>query len=264
MAGLLIDDKPVPTVARIDRAMQDVEAAVALIAQCEPPLADDAHSELFRQRLARAVNLLCSADRDIAVLKDELFITHGPYDADCLRQREYLPFEPQPMFQVNTDNTRFFAGGGGGHVGPMTIQEHLHRYSSAICGAAQSAAMALLVDEADMRQDPAAGSHGWTDYQLHLLNATAFVDEEEGHDLQAVRAIIAPNAKPLRVSVYVTTSDVNYTRASGKLQDAGIHFWLRTVSSRAGTGTPNGRMTTYEIFVRRDNEPEAKAALDSD
>lgn len=64
-----------------------------------------------------------------------------------------------------------------------------------------------------------------------------------------------------RVSVYVAMGDVNYIRASGKLQDAGIPFWLKMMGSSAGMMTPNGDLTEYEIFVRLEDEHEAKAAL---
>ena len=67
-----------------------------------------------------------------------------------------------------------------------------------------------------------------------------------------------------RVSVYVTMGDVNYTRASGKLQDAGILFWLKMLPSSSDLGTPDGSLTEYEIFVRREDEHEARAALGLD
>lgn len=67
-----------------------------------------------------------------------------------------------------------------------------------------------------------------------------------------------------RVSVYVTMGDVNFTRASGKLQDAGILFWIKMLSSSSDQGTPDGSLTEYEIFVRREDAQDAKDALGVD
>ncbi len=257
-------DESVPPLARIDRAIKDVEYALELVEQCQPPLPADADPEVFRQRLAQAVNLLCSAERDVDRLQDELLVTHATYDADCLRQRKYLPYEAQPMFQLDSDDGRYFSGRGSSFSGPLTIQEHLRRYGIALGEAAKEAAMALLADQSDMRQYPAE-SIGWTAYQMHLFGATSFADEEEGHDLETVRAIIAPDAPPLRVSVYVTQSDDDCTLASRELQEAGIRFGLRrTVISRGDPGTPHGRLTQYEIIVRQEDEQAAKTALGRD
>ncbi len=146
---------------------------------------------MFRRRLAQAVNWLCSAGRDVDRLQDDLLVTHATYDADCLQRREYVPYEAQPMFQLDSEDGRYFSGRGRSFSGPLTIQEHLRRYGVALGQAAREAAMALLADESEMRQDPTE-SIGWTDYQMHLFGATSFADEEEGADLKAVRAIIAP------------------------------------------------------------------------
>lgn len=258
------DDDSLPALARIDRAIKDVERALALVQLCQPPLPEDAYPEVFRQRLAQAVNCLCSAERDVGRLQDELLVTHATHDADCLRQREYLPYEAQPMFHLGSDDVRYFSGQGRTTRGPLTIQEYLHRYGVALREASKDAAMAILAEESDMRQD-STESVGWTEYQMHLFGATSFSAEEEGGDLEMVRAIIAPNAPPLRVSVYVTQSDVDSTRMSRKLQDAGISYSVRgTVLSRADSGTPHGRMTQYEIIVRREDEQAAKTALGRD
>lgn len=257
------DDDLLPALARIDRAIKDVERALELVAQCQPPLSTDAHPEVFRRRLTQAVNWLCSAGRDVDRLQDDLLVTHATYDADCLQQRKYMPYEAEPMFRWGSDDTRYFTGRGGGFQGPLTIQEHLHRYGVALSDAAKEAAMALLADESDMRQDP-TGSIGWTVYQMHLFGATSFADEEEGHDLKTVRGIIAPDAPPLQVSVYVTQSEVDSTLASRKLQDAGIRFGRKgTTLSREDPGSPNGRRTEWEIFVRREDEAAARTALGS-
>ncbi len=257
-------DESLSSLARIDRAIKDVERALELVEQCEPPLPEDTHPEVFRRRLAQSVNLLCSAGRDVDRLQDDLLVTHASHDADSLRQRQYCAFESEPMFHLGSDELRYFTGAGHSFCGPLTIQEHLRRYSRALSEAAKEAAMALLAEEADMRQDP-TGSTEWTEYQMHLFGATSFVDEEEGSDLETVRAIVEPNAPPLRVSVYVTQSKVSSTQASRKLQDAGIVFWQRgTVLSPADTGTSNGRLTEYEIIVRREDEQQAKTVLRRD
>ena len=260
----LHDDDSLPALARIDRAIKDVEHALELVRQCEPPLPENAHPEVFRHRLVQAVNCLCSADRDVDRLQDELLVTHATYDVDCLRQREYLPYAAEPMFHLDSDDERYFSSRGRTTRGPLTIHEHLHRYGEALRAAAKDAAMALLADESDMRQEPTE-SIGWTEYQMHLFGSTSFAIEEEGGDLEMVRTIIAPDAPPLRLSVYATQSEINSTHASRKLQDGGIQFWLRqTVLSRGDTGTSNGRLTQYEIIVRREDEAAAKTALGRD
>lgn len=257
-------DESLSSLARIDRAIKDVERALRLVEQCEPPLPADAHPEVFRRRLVQAVNLLCSAGRDVDRLEDDLLVTHASHDADSIRQRQYYAFEAEPMFRLGSDEVRYFTGAGRSFSGPLTIQEHLRRYSLALNEAAKEAAMALLAEEADMRQDP-TGAIEWTEYQMHLFGATTFVDEEEGSDLKTVRAIVEPNAPPLRVSVCVTQSQGNLTEASRKLQDAGIVFSQKgTVLSRGDTETPNGRLVEYEIFVRREDEQLAKTALGRD
>ncbi len=53
------------------------------------------------------------------------------------------------MFHQDSDDERYFNGGGGTFRGPRTIQEHLHGYSAALREAAQDAAMALLAEESD-------------------------------------------------------------------------------------------------------------------
>ena len=254
-------DAALPPLARLDRAIQDVERALALITQCAPPLPEGAPPDRFRQRLAQAVNGLCSAERDVHRLQDDLLVTHTAYEVDCLRQREYLPYEAQPMFHGNSDGRRYFNNHGPTWRGPLTIQEQLQRYGAALREAASHAAMAVLADESDMRQVPT--HFAGTEYAAHLFSATSFADEEEGHDLERVRAIIAPDAPPLRVSVYVTQNRDASTRASGQLQAAGIPYWIRgTVLSPAHTKTSQGPRTEYEIFVRREDAPAAKAVLE--
>ena len=107
--------------------------------------------------------------------------------------------------------------------------------------------------------------HGPHGRAAPLFGATSFAYEEEGADLKAVRAIIAPDAAPLRVSVYVTQSRDAYTRTSSQLQEAGIRFEFRgTALSRADTGTPNARLTEWEVFVRPEDEQAAKTGLGRD
>jgi len=124
--------------------------------------------------------------------------------------------------------------------------------------------MALLDDESAMRQDPTEAI-GWTDYQMHLFGATSFADEEEGADLETVRAILAPAEAPLRVSVYRTQNRDHCTRASSQLQEVGIRFEVRgTALSRANTGIPTARLTEWQIFVRREDAQAAQTALGHD
>ena len=258
------DDDSLPVLARIDRAIKDVERALELVAECQPPLAADTLPEVFRRRLAQAINRLCSANRDVARLQDELLITHAAYDADCLRQRRYGAFEAEPMFHLNADGGRYFSARGRSFSGPLTIQEHLRRYSIALGEASKEAAMALLADESEMRQDPTE-STGGTEYDTHLFGAASFSYEEEGDDLETVRAIVAPDAPPLRVSVYVTQCHDDCHRAVGQLQETGIAYSvLQTRLSRADRRTPQGGLTQYEIIVRREDEQAAKTALGRD
>lgn len=129
-------NNPIPSLARIDRAIKDVEYGLELVEQCQPPLPADTDPEVYRRRLARAVNLLCSAGRDVDQLQDELLITHASHDVDCLRQRRYYAFEAQPMFHLDSDGGRYFSGRGRSFSGPLTIQEHLRRYGGALREAA--------------------------------------------------------------------------------------------------------------------------------
>lgn len=258
------DDDSLPALARIDRAIKDVEYALKLVVQCQPPIPAGTDPEVFRRRLAHAVNGLCSAGRDVDRLQDDLLVTHATYDADCLLRREYMPYEAKPMFRLDSEGVRYFSGWGRSFSGPLTIQEYLRRYGVALGHAAKEAAMALLADESDMRQPPIA-SVGWTDYQMHLFGATSFADEEEGDDLATVRAIIAPHAPPLRVSVYMTQSRDDCSRAARQLQEADILYFVHgTALSRADKGTPNARLTEWEIFVWREDEQAAKTAMGRD
>lgn len=185
---------PLSSVALLDRAIRDVDVAVTLIGECHPPLGEGISPDFFRERLLQAVNLLCSAHRDLSILKDQLFITHAAYDQECLRQRHYCAFEPEPMFYLTGEDQRGFTGGGHAFSGPLTIQEHLTRYASALYESAQHAALALLVDESDMRQDPPGNLS--TAYQMHLFGAMAFTYEEESDDLHKVRVLIASDDVP--------------------------------------------------------------------
>jgi len=102
------DDDALPALARLDRAIQDVEDALRLVEQCQPPLPADSDRAVFRQRLAQVVNGLCSAGRDVARLQDDLLMTHATYDADCLQQHQYVPYEAQPMLQLDSEGGRYF------------------------------------------------------------------------------------------------------------------------------------------------------------
>lgn len=51
------------------------------------------------------------------------------------------------MFHLGSDDVRYFSGRGRTTRGPLTIQEHLHRYGVALREASKDAAMAVLPDE---------------------------------------------------------------------------------------------------------------------
>lgn len=155
----------------------------------QPPLLDSVHPDCFRTRLAQAVNLLGSAARDVQILKDDLFIAYAARDAERLRQREYLPFEAQPMFHLGSNEERYFNDQSYTMRGPQTIQEALGGYWAELRRAARAAAMALLAEEADMRNG--ADVDGWTPYRQNLFKATRFTWEEGSQALQWVRSIIA-------------------------------------------------------------------------
>lgn len=66
-----------------------------------------------------------------------------------------------------------------------------------------------------------------------------------------------------KVAVYVGMDDVNFMRATGRLQRAGIPYYTRIVESMstlsaAGKGT---RVSEYEIHVRRQDEYAARKAI---
>ena len=189
-------DEPVPPGVRIDRIIQDVDEAMVLIQRCLPPVPDEDDPEQIRQRLVRAVNLFCSAERDIMMLRDELFMSHAVWDAEVLRQRQYLPFQAQPMFRWGGSEGRYFngrsyAGQERAFHGPLTIQELLAQYAEGLNEAARHVAMAVLAEDG-ARLD-ASGEE--TEYQQHLFAATMFTDEPEAEHVRTVRSIIAPEAE---------------------------------------------------------------------
>ena len=134
------------------------------------------------------------------MLRGALFISHAVRDADVLRQRQYLPFPAQPMFRWSAPdghdfNGRSYAGkelafrGGG----PLIIQELLTQYAAALNEAARHVAMAVLAEDAAMR-DRLDASGEETAYGQHLFAATMFILEPEAENVRTVRAIIAPAA----------------------------------------------------------------------
>ncbi len=122
------------------------------------------------------------------ILRDELLIVYADRDVELLRQREYEPFEPQPMFRWNEQEGRYFHDEGNLHRGPMTIHEQLDNYWLQVRQAARAAAMALLADEAEMRADNDAE----TPYKEYLLAATSLSWEQGSNTLHEIRSIIAP------------------------------------------------------------------------
>ncbi|MCF8567565.1 hypothetical protein LLE49_22860 [Alicyclobacillus tolerans] len=65
-----------------------------------------------------------------------------------------------------------------------------------------------------------------------------------------------------KVCVYVTMGDMNYTRVAGQLENAGIPFYVKMGGNMNGgeLGFDN-RMSEYEIYVKRENEEQARFVL---
>lgn len=65
-----------------------------------------------------------------------------------------------------------------------------------------------------------------------------------------------------KVSVYVAMGDLSYTRVAGKLENAGIPFYVRTrgMMGNQVAGQDN-RLSEYEIYVKREYEEEARYVL---
>ncbi len=79
---------------------------MVLIEECQHPLPHHATPDLFRDLLARAVNLLCSVARDVDILRDERLILYADREVELLRQCKFEPFEPQLMFRWNEQEGR--------------------------------------------------------------------------------------------------------------------------------------------------------------
>lgn len=182
------DAGPIPLRDRIDRAMQDVERAMSLIKEGDHGLGNNpVAGEPCRDRLAQAVNLLCSAARDVDILRNELPIILVDCEAEALNQRQWMPFAPQPMFAWTAETGRVFREAGTVYTGPLTIREKLDKYWSTLCQAARDAAMALLMAaETELREVGPSPT-----YESHLIGATR-PSWEEGHDiLRELRSMIA-------------------------------------------------------------------------
>ncbi len=106
------DGGPISPGDRIDRAIQDVDREMGLIEKADRVLVEPATADRCRDRLARAVNLLSSAARDVDILRTELPIIYADREAVARKQRTWVPFEPQPMFGWDPEEGRYVREAG--------------------------------------------------------------------------------------------------------------------------------------------------------
>ena len=101
------------------------------------------------------------------ILLNELPIIYADREAEALQHREWVPFEPQPMFGWDAEEGRYVREAGNVYTGPMTIREKLDNCWSTLRQAARDAAMALLLaTETEPREAGASIA-----YEDHLIGA---------------------------------------------------------------------------------------------
>ncbi len=185
------NDGPISPGDRLDRAIQDVDRAMDLIEKADRVLVEPATADRCRDRLARAVNLLSSAARDVDILRTELPIIYADREAVALQQRTWVPFEPQPMFGWDPEEGRYVREAGNVHTGPLTIREQLDNYWATLRQAARDAAMALLLTAETERERPARAPRVSTPYAGRLIGATSPTWEEGHNTLRELRSMLA-------------------------------------------------------------------------